>query len=229
MKKLHALGIALLAAYALSAVVANAAFAESEFLVGGNAAVAGQNFEVEGELLLVDLNAGGVERKVLCSGFLVGEFGGANDALINKVFDLSTPRKELGELPNGAFVSCTNELNCSGAQVRPENLPWLAEVILMTATELLVLLTQDVKGFPAWEVKCTGEFGEPEALCEGHAGFKFENLVSDVDFSVTVAEIVAESEEGLCEDLLGDHLNVAAIETEGEVLATSSAGVTAVS
>jgi hypothetical protein len=198
MRKIQILGLTLFAVFAFSAIAASVAFAESEFLVGGVAAKVGEPVHSEGELELIATKQTifNITARVLCSGLIEGTFEGANDALLTKAFDLAG--KELTELAGGVAVECVNLENCPTPLVFPDNLPWLAEIVLDSATELLLHLTEDGKGFPGWDVECMGNgFSN---LCSGLVSGLTENLPGEKDFDVifTRAEQEAANEGGTC-------------------------------
>jgi hypothetical protein len=197
MKKLYAIGFALAAVLALCAFAATAAFAESEFLVGGAPALEGQEAHSEGELELTDLVSLLGETVVLCSGLSTGKFVSANDALVEKLFDLGGV--EAQELPGGAIV-CTNVSKCPSPLVNVDNLPWLTEIVLDANGSLLLHLTESTKGLPGWDVTCMGVLGEPSVLCQGLVSGRTENLPLEKDFDVvfSLAEQETEKELGTC-------------------------------
>jgi hypothetical protein len=195
MRKVYLFGLALLGVFAFGTAAASSAFAEKVtgstvafWLVNGVAPANGValNADVEGELLLRDLNAG----EVLCSGLFEGTIentaaeGGVG--LITMVVELTTGNLiELGV----RALSCTNDAGSTFCEeghpieVWAQNLPWLVSLILMTlnseevAQELfLILLSEDGFGKPAYEVKCTKVIAF-ETLCEGQTSAWLELMV----------------------------------------------------
>lgn len=86
MKKIHALGLTLLAVFAFSVVAAATASAETtlQFLAAGAAIATALASKTTGELTLGSTNGGGlgIKVKVLCSGILTGTVGpGAADTV----------------------------------------------------------------------------------------------------------------------------------------------------
>ena len=165
MRKLHVLGVALIAVVAFGVVSAATAsavtFLLAEWLVGGSAVTSTALAETTGELLIAEeLTVLGVKIKiaVLCSGIFVGSIGsdGADDLtellnLARELIDL-TPLVELGLL-------CTNDENCPEPLAWADNLPWLTQLELMVdgSEEFFVdLLTANGNGSPGYHVVCMG-------------------------------------------------------------------------
>ena len=165
MRKLHILGVALIAVVAFGVVSAATAsavtFLLAEWLVGGTAVTSTTLTETSGELLIAEeLTVLGVKIKiaVLCSGIFVGNIGsdGADDLteLLNlpkELIDL-TPLVELG-------LECTNDENCPEPLAWADNLPWLTQLELMvdgTEEFFVDLLTANGNGNPGYHVVCMG-------------------------------------------------------------------------
>jgi hypothetical protein len=217
MRKIHILGLALFAVLAFSAVATSAAFAVSEFLVGGAPAIAEQPGESSGTLKLTDLTSFG-EATVECTGILVGEFMGANDFLVLMVLNLNKELIELGLLA----LECEGSGLCekAGALVWPEKLPWLAEVVLDAGTTFLIHLTEGEEGgMPAYASSCKTFLGQTEDECEGLVSGKLENMAEGLLAIFSLAEVEAEGEQSLCKFTNGKTGHLA-----GEGLLTSSAG-----
>jgi hypothetical protein len=203
MKKIQILMLAAFAVFAISAVASGTAFAESELLLNGEPVKVGD--EILGEsaaLVLTDLTSLG-SATVSCSGFLHGTISSVvpNDLLITEVLDLEN--KLVSSTPlTGLALSCAGSGLCVGlAEVWPENLPWLAEIIL-SGTTFLFHLTEDGFGFPAYDVLCTNSFGlMSDDLCEGLASGVLENMAGENDVLgiFSLAEQEAEKELATCE------------------------------
>ena len=166
MRKLHLLGVVLIAVVAFGVVSAATAsavtFLLAEWLVGGAAVTSTVLTETTGELLISEnMTVLGVKVKigVLCSGIFVGNIGsdGADDIteLLNlpkELIDL-TPLVELG-------LECTNDENCPEPLAWADNLPWLTQLELMVdgSEEFFVdLLTPNGNGNPGYHVVCMGD------------------------------------------------------------------------
>jgi hypothetical protein len=173
MKKIHIIGLALVAMFAFSAIAASAAFASPEWLIDGNPVAAKTAVLSEGELLLCDDKGGVFGEKVCihCSGKDKGTVGPGKADEVTEVTDLAG---------NADITSCTNDEGCGTAKlVEAENLPWPTE---------LTSLTNDLVGDPNAAGKQPGYLVECEVfgakitdLCEGHADVKVSNLEGGVD------------------------------------------------
>jgi hypothetical protein len=202
MRKIQLLGLALVAVFAFSAVGAASAFAESEFLLNEKMITENTAAEGEGELTLITVKVPLLTKvEVLCSGILHGEILSADPKhiLITSVLDLFSHNiTELGAT-NEFGAECENVLHCLEPLVYVDNLPWLAQVELMTDGSTLLDLTEDEeepKGLPGYEIVCMGS--TLEDLCEGLVGFLLTNGMSDVVAGITQAEMEAEKEAGTC-------------------------------
>ncbi|MGC2373178.1 MAG: hypothetical protein WA484_04810 [Solirubrobacteraceae bacterium] len=168
MKKIHILGLALVAVFAFSAIAAASAFAESEWLVGG--AVVTGKVEVLSESTALKLcdEKGGLfleDACIKCSGLDKGFVGPGKADETTEVTGLAGEKD---------IVNCTNELNCPGAiLVEAENLPWPTAVFLNGAEfrDLVgnPVLTEPKQ--PGYITSCSGVTD----LCEGHTSVKLEN------------------------------------------------------
>jgi len=126
MKKLHIVLLALVAIFALSAMLAATASAETtllaEWLVGGEPATAGTSVESTGTLLLEDSKFKG---SVECKGILDGTVStNGADETIEVLNEAGTAKIALG----GTALVCAKETgsSCEGTdnEVFPEDLPW---------------------------------------------------------------------------------------------------------
>jgi hypothetical protein len=162
MKKIHVLGIALVAMLAFNVMAAvSASAATLQWLAGGKAiASPGLNGEVVGEITLGSTNGAKlkIEAVVLCSGIFTGSVGpGPEDiatGLLNLAHEPVTPSKKL---------LCPSVKTCEGnSEVVPVNLPWLTRLELMgTEAEPLFLDVIEAgngatgeSGNPGYEIKC---------------------------------------------------------------------------
>jgi hypothetical protein len=136
MKRIHVIGVALLAMFALSAIVASAAsavtFLPAEWLINGEKLAAALAITQEGELNLINTNGGGfgIRVEILCSGILLGTVGpGAADSTTG----LQNLAKEAisGTPLTGLALTCTNDAGCTEPKVWAEELPWKTSVDLM--------------------------------------------------------------------------------------------------
>jgi hypothetical protein len=201
MRKIHLLGLALIAVFAFGAIAASAAMAgeptggEKAFWLLNGVAIAngeanGIKTETEGTIVLGSLETG---VEIECSGIFhgtaynLGATEGENGfGLVTEILDLGgVGHKELA----GAGIKCTSLTPslCENAgghpEVWPDNLPWLVTLVLMTldseekAVELfLALFSADPTNLPAYEVLCL-TFGGTitvEELCQGETSADLE-------------------------------------------------------
>src|ERR1700734_3521182 len=103
MRKLQIVGLVFAAGFALSAIVASSAFAESEWLFNTEKGTAELPVEISGEITLSD-NATGTE--ILCSGVFVGTVKEKTDT-ITEVNNASLVKEEATNLA-GAKVSAVS-------------------------------------------------------------------------------------------------------------------------
>ena len=137
MRRFEILGVALIAMFAASVVIAAAAsavtFLLAEWLAAGAAITTAQASDTEGELEFVELNGGGfgVKVKVLCSWILNGTVGPGSEGTVTELLTLSgtaIPKTAL----SGTSLSCTNDENCTEALVWADlESPWKTELELM--------------------------------------------------------------------------------------------------
>ena len=130
MKRIQILGVSLLALFALSAIVANIASAETtllaEWLKNGAAITVETASKSEGTIILEDTKLG---IGVLCSGIFDGTVGPNGEDLITKVLSLAGVAVSLS-----ALLECSTDKFCeSGTDVlvSPDGLPWKTLLILM--------------------------------------------------------------------------------------------------
>jgi len=239
MKKIQILVLALFAVFA-TGVVAQAASAAPEWLVGGVAVSTALLVDSEGFLVLIDLKGGpfGEETRVECSGVLDGWIEAAGKDLITEALNLAGER--LQELGEGAELSvkCLGLLNAGGTgceetevetEARPENLPWLTQLSLdepVAGENLyLVLLSEETVaklGLPAWDVMCLVLNILGEDLCEGETSADLELMVGppvELLAIFTPEEQELETLEGTC---TRGGVNTGALEGNGVLLVVGS-------
>jgi hypothetical protein len=164
MKSFRLLGMALVAVFAFSVVVAAVASAETatfllaEWLVGGTAVAANLPATVTGELLLEDTNAlkAGIKADALCSGILVGTIGVNGAATITEALNLEDVGISLTAL-SGTSIACTDDNDCESAKAWAVNLPWTGtlELIEQTSFTGFAILLEKSGANPGWYVECT--------------------------------------------------------------------------
>jgi hypothetical protein len=172
MKKLQIVGLALVAIFAFSALVASAASA-TQWLAKGAAIATAQATTTEGEILIEDMGAFS-KPQILCSGLFVGTVGPGTADKINMIEDLEVPAK-LAESGVKAIMNCTFEAKgaCEGtlAEVEPVNLPWTTELAL-SGTTFVDKITSTNAGY---KVICKTILGTLEDTCTGPTGSEVTN------------------------------------------------------
>ena len=209
MKKFYVLGLALISAFAFSAVAAGAASAETlEWLVKGKQILGAEAFTVEtkGLLHLIHLAGGFLNPEAIihCEGTFDGKVLPAGADTVEALLEA------LGHEVNSSNpLSCENLLNCSNPEVFPQNLPWNTQLVLMAGPPVvwLDLFSSSGAGNPAYEIKC----GVVKILCEGETSAVVTNLATSVLGVFNAEELELESLEGKC----GSSNNVALQEGEG--------------
>ena len=144
MRKIQLIGLALVAAFALSAIAASAAVASPEWLCNGAPCAAKTVVESEATLQLSDKTLLGT-IKVECSGLSVGTVGAGTADEVTAVLDLTGTTTE---------VTCTvlegGNLCTPPAIAKAVNLPWLTTLLSLTEDDL----TGSGVGNPGWSIKC---------------------------------------------------------------------------
>jgi hypothetical protein len=173
MKKIHAVGLALCALFALGAFAASSASAATEWLLSGEPITAAQSVQSEGELLLCDDKGGpfGEEACVKCSGLDVGTIGPTNKDEVTDVLNLAGTSLDI--------TDCVGEGPCLEAHlVEAENLPWKTELVLDSSGEILDLLIN-----AGYIVVCLGALGvELSDLCSAEdLELDTENMAAEND------------------------------------------------
>jgi hypothetical protein len=195
MRKIHVLGLGLLAVFVYGAIMASAAFAAPEWLVEESAVTENLPAETEGELELVKLVSSTNSAHLVtvkCSAILVGSIGPAGKDEITSVLTLSEASigKEVNETTTleGAGLECTVTQSEGGftdcalnsvALVWPANLPWKSQLELMESTgTVLDVVTSATGSGPGYDVECKTVSGiTGSELCEGPASAFVSNSV----------------------------------------------------
>jgi hypothetical protein len=178
MRKIHLLGIALLAVFAFGAIAAASAFAaEPEWLVDEQPIAAGESFkaETEGDLILVKYNGGGEEilTEVLCEGILDGFLLPKGADEITEVLTLlhvAVGKESNGGTLEGEGLVCTVTKSGTAltdclagdvALVWPFGLPWLSQLELMEEAGKVTVLDRIFKDVtdtntepPGYDIEC---------------------------------------------------------------------------
>lgn len=226
MRKLHLVGLALVAVFAFCALAVSSASAEVALWLW-NAGDITENLAVTttGLLTLATLVLGVDFALIHCEGAFDGTVGPNGVDEITAV--LNATGEEIGQNLVGRALSCVGEggecpLN-SLAELWVDNLPWLTQLELMEPKpgEVLILNllfkdgTDSNTGLPGYHVLCTNSGGTIiENLCTGNTSADVSNGTGNVIgiFSFT------ESEKSTCTTGEGD--------IEGEGLITHNGGGT---
>jgi hypothetical protein len=155
MKRIQIIGLALVAVFAFSAMLAVSASAETtllvEWLAKGAEVTTNMATETKGKILLEDSKVPLIGKvAVECEGILDGTVGANGADSITKL--LTTGGVEIGEL-TGTGLKCEKETACEAAsaspvEVWPLNLPWATLAFLMengTFLDLILGSTYHVK------------------------------------------------------------------------------------
>jgi hypothetical protein len=168
MKKIHVLGVALVAVLALSVVGAvSASAATLQWLANGKAITSALASETTGSITLGSTNGLKIkiEAVVLCSGKFDGTVGPGGEDEITKVLNLSGVEVTLAK----PLTECENVKTCTSSEVSPVNLPWLTRLELSgteAAPEFLDIIEQGAGGAePGWEVVCKTSLGTVTETC----------------------------------------------------------------
>lgn len=220
MKKIHILGVALVATLAFGAIAVSSAIA-AEWLLDGNPVESTTATTSEGEVTLDNQKViliGHVEVK--CSGILDGNVGLGGVDEITKVLSLIT-KLEITELGGETGLECVNVLNCPEPLVFPDNLPWRS-LLLSTTLDALETEGGGVEVQPGWSVICMGN--GTEGLCSGKAVLDLTDVTEGVQAEFNLEEEEKEKTGGKCtqggEDA-GFVAGTGVIEVEGKTLSVS--------
>lgn len=182
MSKFKTIPLALVAVFALSAVVSATASA-TQWLITGTSLSGTLSVTIGETLLLEDMGAT-PKLDVLCSGFFDGSITAPNLDEITKVLNLAKAE----EIPLDCTVdSPTGACEENLATVTPIHLPWLTELLLVSGTTTLWLddLT-GTGGEPGYEVLCQSSLlGDVKDTCSANTSANVENTASGllVEFS----------------------------------------------
>jgi hypothetical protein len=212
MKRIHVLGLAFAAVFALCAVSVGSAFGAPEWLVKGAAVTATLAAETEGALTLIQLTkaSGEILNEIKCEGIFDGEIGPNGADQINEVLNLAMEaisKVALSGLAleckveNGGLDESTDCKLGTTALVWAIHLPWKTQLELMEAPAMLLdLLGPIANGNPGYYVECESNFlgikGTEE--CEGATSTLVENDLTTSPASVLGVFSEAESELGTC-------------------------------
>jgi hypothetical protein len=181
MKKIHVLGLMLVAVFAFSAFAASSAFAVSKILFNGAEITANLGAEILGSLLLQDLNAPGTPD-ILCTGIFDGtiEAGGELglvEALLMEGGELLNENGELNGAGNDMIDCVSDNGTCSGeVLVTVLNLPWHIEVVLDATKEaFLADFLEEVGKIPTYDINCNTILGLIEDSCSGLSSARLQN------------------------------------------------------
>jgi len=196
MKRIQILGFALFAVFAFSAVMVSAAFAAEPtgnepalWLTTGGVEINKEELsEAEGELELRDTKVPIIgAAAVLCSGILDGRVGPGGTDIITELLTLAGVKvPELAE--GGTALLCTALEGCEASttdiELRPDFLPWLTTVLLMTLNSnlepvelFLDLISEETiakLGEPGYDLVCLVLGAAVEDLCSGPSSLDLE-------------------------------------------------------
>lgn len=177
MRKIHLVGLALVAVFSFCAIAAPSVFAADEWLID-EAPVSAQTalgrIMTEGELLLWDMGTNGA---VLCSGLAEGTIGPGAKDVTDEILDLNGEKLETLDCPIDTEVAGNPcESSTPLILVLPLNLPWNTEVLL-NAAGMFVDDVTGTGGNPGYEVQNCLVFGLPvKDVCTGPAEVLLENI-----------------------------------------------------
>jgi hypothetical protein len=183
MKKIHILGVAVVAMLAFGVVGAvSASAATLQWLAEGKAIVAALASEAKGELLQETNNGAGLGIHVgyLCSGIFDGTVGPGAEENISGMFTLTGVTVTLA----APILNCVVDQNCTEPEVSPVNFPWLGHLELMgteAAPLFLDALESGGQGSPGWEITCLILGTTVTEVCTGGGGANLTNDVAEKD------------------------------------------------
>jgi len=201
MRKIHTIGLALVAVFAFCAIAASSAFALSEWLVDGASvsSTAKVHVETTGSVVLADLSAG---VTVECTGSGLGMVWEGQ-----------------GTIEEAKATSCTTLAgSCGSPNAAAVHLPWNVEILLLEPADehYLLMLKTSGAGEPGWEVTCFSIFKDG---CTTEAG---EPLTENMPLE-TVPDVLAIFDQGsLANCTLGGNGQG---EVAGELLLTALEGL----
>lgn len=195
MLRIQMIGLALMAALAMTAVAASSASAAHLWLLGGNLIASPVTIHSHGTLELEDTKATGGAVRVKCTGFDTGTVGPHALDLISKI--------TLEKLGTKDLIGCSFAAGKNGAcetGTEPTalalNLPWHTELYL-EGTEVRDMVVSEVAGKNAgWNVRCKAIFVGPiEDDCT--VALTSTGLVTDMGLGV-LAKFDAKSALATC-------------------------------
>jgi hypothetical protein len=159
MLRIQLLGLALVAAFALSAVVASSAFAAHEWLIGGNPILTPVKVHSLGLLLLADTKATGGEVKIHCHGYDTGTVGPGPHDLIEKITTTLLGSNERIHCQFDKKGACRENLAEDLLLALPLHLPWLTLIKLINGNVRDLIEKDGSGGNPGWKVVCINILG----------------------------------------------------------------------
>jgi hypothetical protein len=194
MKKIHVLGIALIATVAFGVVGAvSASAATVEWLAAGKTITAGEGplaSETTGSLTLGSTNGLGIGIKaaVLCVGVFIGTVGPGAEDLTTEVLNAAL---------TSSLLSCVSVETCEGnSEVKAVDLPWLTIIKEDSSTEFLDVLESGGKGNPGWEIGCKTALGTVTETCTAASEGAVINNASPVVEGKFIKKVVATCTHG---------------------------------
>jgi hypothetical protein len=184
MKKHHILGLAFLAIFAFSAVLAATASAETTLLAEWEIKAAPvmtlTSVKTTGTITLINLLVGVKVAEIFCEGAFVGSVGANGEGEVTEVLDKAG--NKIGMELVGTSLSCESLLGNSSfgcnaaelAEVWTDNLPWHSLLFLMEDGTFL----NQLQGSPGYHVLCVTT--KVENLCVGETFTKMTNEPTDV-------------------------------------------------
>jgi hypothetical protein len=191
MKKIHIVGLALVAVAAFFAVSVASASAAPEWLVGGNPVTVLTSVTTTGLLTLTDLKASFLgASSVDCEGTLVGSVGAGGEDEITEIIGSEGKKYTSANATLGAtFIECKGVAGCEGnGLVWPIGLPWLTQLELSGTA--IIDDTKANAGEMGYAIECS-IFGVKEEDSCTQALFApsfIENMATENDTLFLVAE-----------------------------------------
>jgi hypothetical protein len=222
MSKFKNIVFVLIAVFAFCVAVTASASA-NEWLWNGAVVTTALPVDIQGELLLEDMETG---TAVLCSGLFEGTIEETNKDLITGIEDLAGHRTDLSG--HSEPLECVWETAglCETSMlplVLPIHLDWLTVLDLISSTLWIDLITEGEGGLPGYTVlNCLVAGFEVTDTCEGATGADLKNTETDIE-----AEFLENNEEvtpaGNCK---GTTSKLALLQSDGPALLTHINGGT---
>lgn len=224
MKKIQILGLALAALFALSAVMATMASAETtllaEWLFNGAAVTAALPVETTGELTLTSLLLGVVGAAIKCAGIFDGTVNANGAGQVTALLNVAKEEigKELVGLELICLVTVAGACGAVNAEARlwTDQLPWNTTLELMEAGAILNHFLSATAGY---HVFCPTVMPVFEDLCFGLTSATMTNGATDVIGKFDTTSEAAKCSTGAEGMITGEGLTV---DTAGGTLAVSS-------